>query len=239
MALNLSLRNIVQDRLSLSPPFSVVRDVFGYHHGSTPNRTMSLSRQLELLEGLGIDINLIVVGWQNFTNNDFTEINYGIQIAREIYGNVDICIRRIRWPLISVADAGGYIAIGSGAEAHDLTDDWSGPDGNYLDVFVVRTMTRAAGWSSVNGPCSKDDAWEMTGCVVSLIGSADQTGIVFAHEMGHYLGASADEPGRHSGDPNNFLFPNVALGGTNSVITNFQGDEMKSHCYLEGIFSDI
>jgi hypothetical protein len=233
-----NLRDIVQDRLSLSPPFSVVRDVFGYRHGPVPRRSMSLRRQLELLEGLSLDINIIGVGWDNFSDNDREEINYGLQLAREIYANVDLCIRRIRWQQILAANAGGYTTINSCDEAHDLTDDFNGPDGGYLDVFVVRTATfPILGCSAVVGPCDKDHAWRMTGSVVSLSGNNDQTGVCFAHEIGHYLGASGDEPNNHSSDPSNFMFPTIS--GTNTAITNAQGDEMKSHCYLEGIFSDI
>lgn len=239
MALNYSIREVAQERLSLESPFSVVRDVFQYKHGPAPRRIMSLGQRLRLLEGLSFDINLILVGWANFTGVDLREVNHGLQVAREIYDQADICIRRISWQQISVAEAGSYVTIDSGDEAHDLTDDYNGINEDYHDVFVVRNMNGAWGWSWADGPCSQDHAWKMTGSVISLNGNNDETGVVFAHEMGHYLGASADEPGSHSSDPNNLMFATVATGGTNTTITNEQADDMRSHCYLEGIFSDI
>lgn len=45
-----SLKTIAANCLSLSPPFSVVRDIFGYSFGK-PKRILSLKRQLELMQG--------------------------------------------------------------------------------------------------------------------------------------------------------------------------------------------
>ncbi len=218
--MTLSLKTIASNCLSVSPPFSVVRDVFGY---SAPRLTMSLKRQLELVKGESLGINLILVGVENFTPTDYEEIESAVQFMRDIYDDVDVGIRRVGWYQISAADAGSYTTINSSGEAHDLTDDWYGPSG-YLDVFVVRSMTGADGWSAINGPCSKDDK-EMTGSVVSLNGSFNNSGNTFAHEIGHYLKLD------HVAAANNFI-GNNGDSNSNTLITAGQGTKMKSHCYV-------
>jgi hypothetical protein len=212
---------------------SVLHDIFGYFY--TTQET-SLKRQLELACEPGLNINVILVAREDFTQADFDEIHFGLQIMRDIYAQVDLGIRDIRWLEIPEDTAGDYAEINSGAEAHNLTDDFNGPNGGYLDFFVVRNMTGgAAGWGDVVGPCSKDDKDEMTGVVVSLVGNNNQTGVVFAHEVGHHLGASKDDPGHHSPNANNFMHATVNWAGSNRAITTAQGNEMKSHCYVKDI----
>jgi len=222
----ISLKNVTQNCLGITPPLSVLRDVFGYFF--PPGQTLSLKRQLELLSEPGFNINVILVADDNFTWQDWEETQYAIQFMRNIYANVNLCVRKIRWQGINAADAGSYATIDSGSEAHDLTDDWNGPDSGYLDVFVVRSMNGADGWSAVKGPCSKDDKDEMTGSVVSLNGVYDNSGNTFAHEIGHYLGL------KHISDPNNFIGNN---GGSNANtgIFAWQGTTMKKHCYVKDI----
>lgn len=222
--MDLSLRTIAASCVSLSPPFSVVRDFYGYIFGP-PGRDMSLKRQLQLVQGDCIDINPIFVGWENFTAAERIKCQFAIQFARDIYDDVDFGIRRLNWRAILVADAGTHVTIASSAEANDLTDDWNGP-ADALDVFMVRVMTGADGWSAVNGPCAKDHLTDMTGSVVSLNGSNSNTGNTFAHEMGHYLGLD------HVADPNNFI-GNNGSSNSNTAITSAQGTTMKQHCYVD------
>jgi Metallo-peptidase family M12B Reprolysin-like len=79
-------------------------------------------------------------------------------------------------------------------------------------------MTGGAwGWSAVNGPCNKYyNGW--SGSVASLEGSNAVSGLVFAHEMGHYLGLD------HTYDAGNLM----NAGG--SGLYQWQGDVMKRHC---------
>lgn len=219
----LSLRSIAQNCYGKTPPLSALNDIFGYF--MPPGQELSLKRQLELSTGEALNVNVILVADENFTWTDLEETHSAIQFARDVYEQVDIGIRKIRWQAIHAADAGGYATINSSSEAHDLTDDWNGPNGGYLDVFIVRSMTHADGVSAVDGPCDKDDKNEMTGSVVSLNGSYSNSGNTFAHEVGHYLGLS------HVASNTNFIGSNGA-SNSNTGITNSQGNTMKSHCYV-------
>lgn len=219
----ISLRDIASSCLGTSTP-SVLNNVFGYHW--PPSQTLSLKRQLELDKGEAININVILVAESTFTTADITKIQYAIQFMREIYDDVNIGIRKIRWQAISTSAAGSFATIDSGGEACDLTDDFNGPGSDHLDVFVVRRMNGADGWSAVNGPCSKDHSTDMTGSVVSLNGSNNNAGNTFAHEIAHYLKL------KHISSSNNFI-GNNGSSNSNTTITVSQGNKMKSHCYCK------
>jgi hypothetical protein len=205
----------------------IIRDSSGRVFGNT-SRQLSLRRQLQLCKGEALNLNIILVASGNFTEDNLIETQNAIQFMRDIYDDVAVGVRRIGWYQIPNTDAGGYATIGSGDEAHNLTDDWNGPSGA-LDVFVVRSMNGAAGWSAVDGPCSKDDKDEMTGSVVSLNGSYSYSGNTFAHEVGHYLGLS------HVSSPTNFIGGNNGASNSNTAITTGQGNTMKKHCYVKNI----
>lgn len=169
-----------------------------------------------------ISINIIRVGVENFTTADATTINNAINTMRSIYSTVGLTLRRVeRWH-ITLAAANGRNVIDNNGEAETLTDEWTVPNNN-VDVFVVKLYVGSvAGLSPVPGPCDKN-AKGMDGTVVELIGGT--TGQVLAHEVGHYLGL-----GHVTGDSTNLMFPSVPNGG---VLTNGQGNTMKSHCFIE------
>lgn len=170
-----------------------------------------------------LNINLILVGAESFTQTDLTRVLDSMQIMRGIYRRVGIVIRDVEWYEITNAQAGAAAVIDSGAEADDLTDDWTVPN-EAVDVFVVRQMNGADGWSAVDGSCNKD-AKGMTGSVVSLNGTTANSGNTFAHEVGHYLGLD------HIADVGNFIGGD---GGSDSWtgIYDWQGDRMKRHCFV-------
>jgi hypothetical protein len=203
-----------------------MRHVFGFFFN--PGVDLSLRAQLRLIRGKTINLNLILVGDNKFSFEDWKEMQYAIQFTRNIYGVVALGVRELRWLGISSDEAGSYQTINSGSEAHDLTDDWNGPDSAFLDVFVVRAMKGADGWSAIGGPCSKDDKDEMTGSVVSLNGLFDNSGNTFAHEIGHYLGL------KHISDPDNFI-GNDGASNSNTAIKPSQGTTMKKHCLVKDV----
>lgn len=232
--MHLSLKTISRDCLNKSPPLSIVKDIYGY---SAPRRTLSLKKQLRLMGGLGLNVNLILVGGDTFTSVEIEEIEHGIQFCRDIFSNVNLCVRRVSWQSISHANSGSYETIDSNAEAKNLTSDFSGLCPDDLDVFVVRTIVGKAGWSPVNGCCSKGDTHRMTGVVIELkgIGSFNDSGNTFAHEIGHYLGLKhiEEEECDHSNDSINFITEN---SNSNTMIYEWQGQKMKAHCYIKNIY---
>lgn len=222
-----SVRRVATDCVGAAARFSITRDVFGFAFGS-PVGVISTRRQLELASGPALDVNLILVVPTQFSTADFAETTSALQIMRDIFAAVSLGIRRVNWQQISAQDAGAYLVINSGAEAHDLTDDFNGPDGA-LDVFVVRTILGADGWSAVGGPCTKDDKDKMTGSVVSLNGSFQNSGNTFAHEVGHYLGLVHCEDDPQCTGTNNFI---LSGSDSNTSVMAHQGQKMRTHCYV-------
>jgi Metallo-peptidase family M12B Reprolysin-like len=174
-----------------------------------------------------LDINVIRVGIEGFTSQDLGTIDYAIEKVRSIYKQVGLYLNNANRFDITVQQAGPYVTIDSSAEATDLTTDWTVPNGA-LDVFVVRAMNGAVGWSPVSGSCDKNATGGMTGSVVSLEGDRDFIANTFAHEIGHYLGLPHNShEGNLMGDPD---------GNSNSSteIYAWQGDTMKHHCFIYG-----
>lgn len=166
---------------------------------------------------------MICVGFEDFTAADVANMNNAIQVTRTIYATVRLNVRNVSFWQISVAEAGSHTVIDSQSEAEDLTSDWTvGNDS--LDVFVVRAMNGADGWSAVDGSCDKSSKG-MTGSVVSLNGSASNIANTLAHEVGHYLGLE------HVPDSGNF----IGGGGSSNSFTGifgWQGTIMRRHCFV-------
>jgi hypothetical protein len=171
----------------------------------------------------GISVNLIRVGSDQFTPADLTTINSAVTVLRNTYATIGLSVRRVEHFVITTAQANGRDVINSNSEAETLTDEWTVKN-NAVDVFLVKSYVGSvAGLSPVGGPCDKD-AKGMDGTVVELVGST--TGLVLAHEVGHYLGLP-----HVTGNSSNLMFPSVPNGGT---LTTSQGNTMKNHCFIEG-----
>jgi hypothetical protein len=248
----LSVRNIAQRCLGVTGSLSINTHVYGYVFrdtngslfgtlqagdtlpGSNTATTRSLRRHLETISGQAIDLLPIFVGHRNdfsgtFSRDDATKVQYAIQIARDLYAQQNLGIRRINWQFIPEDDVGGYADITDRTEAGNLTDDWSGPPGG-IDVFLVQSIGDAAGWSNDNGPCDKNSSDDLTGAVLEVSGSRRFTGILLAHEVGHYLGlgtgpASTNVMGVDSNGDGIDEINNNSTG-----LTNDQGTTMREHC---------
>ncbi|MCY1139117.1 M43 family zinc metalloprotease [Actinoplanes sp. Pm04-4] len=170
-----------------------------------------------------LDINIIRVGFEDFTAEDDAELANAIQVTRAIYARVRLNLRTVTFWRISVSEAAEHAIIDSAAEAEDLTWDWTVPN-DALDVFVVRVMNDADGWSAVDGSCDKNSKG-MTGSVVSLNGDAANSANTLAHEVGHYLGLE------HIPDDGNI----VGNNGSSDAFTGihaWQGVVMRRHCFV-------
>lgn len=234
-----SLKSVASSCLSLTPPFSVVRDFFGYpfyDDQQTFNQPLSLKRQMELAQGEAYNLSIFLVGHENDFSGVVTlaqvrSIQFAIQRAREIYGQIDLGIRVIYWRRIGTVEAGGYPNIANRAEAENLTDDFSGPNDG-IDSFFVQTIGDAGGWCNQDGPCDKDSKDDLTGVVVALTFSDAFLGVLFSHELGHYLGlpSGTSDSNLMGQDTNNDGIDELSLNSTG--ITNAQAIIMKGHCFV-------
>ncbi|QIE43443.1 hypothetical protein [Meridianimarinicoccus aquatilis] len=232
--MSVSLRSLAASCLDVTGDFSVRAGIYGYPHGAI-NRELRLLSHISNIRGQAINLSVILVAHEPGYGGQFTQANCqriqaGIDRMREIYAQVGLGVRRIYWSYIPVAQAGGYSTV-DGSEATDLTNDWSG-DNDGIDVFWVSNVTDAGGWSNSDGPCNKDQDKVRTGAVLEISNSDDFTGILLAHEVGHYLRL------RHFTTITNLMgvdSNNDGIGELNSTstdLTSDQGDRMKDSCFV-------
>jgi hypothetical protein len=239
----LRVKSIAASCLGAGVPLSIRRDVFGYIWGPV-NRTLSLRDHLERIAGTSINLSIFLVGHEPgfsgwFSQDDAGQIQHAVDVARELYAQVGLGVRRLYWRYIPPGEAGGYWAVDSG-QATELTEAFSGPNDG-IDVFYVNVVTDAGGWSNSGdgegGPCDKDEKGERTGAVLEIKRPANDdknqfAGILLAHEVGHYLGL------QHAGDISNVMGDDSDGDGVGSIslssvsLTTNQGNKMKSHCFV-------
>jgi hypothetical protein len=229
----LSLKSIAASCLDVEPSLSVRRDVYGYIWGPI-DRTLSVRSHLELIRDTAFNLCIFLVGHEPDFSGAFTEaecqrIQTAIDVMRELYSQVGLGVRKLYWRYIPSDEAGGYTVV-DGSEATDLTEDYSGPNDG-LDVFMVTSVTDADGWSKEDGPCDKD-AKGRTGSVLELDSDFWYTGVLMAHEVGHYLGLP------HAGSITNVMGDDSDGDGIGSIsssstnLTTAQGNDMKNHCSI-------
>jgi len=232
----LSVKSIAASCLGKSPPLSIRRDVYGYIWGEL-DRTLRLKSHLQLISGTAFNVSPILVGHEPgfgpggaFVLTDAQRMQAAIDVMRELYAQVGVGVRRVYWSYISSADAGGYTEVDA-SEATDLTEDWSA-ENDGIDVFFVTSVTDAGGWSKRDGSCDKDKKGERTGAVLELKSTDWFTGILLAHEVGHYLGLA------HAGSITNVMGDDSdgdgigSIDNTSTDLTTSQGNTMKAHCSI-------
>jgi hypothetical protein len=252
----LSVRQIAQNCLGATGNISVNSTLYGYIFRDTDGSvfgtlgnndtfpgtggatTRSLKRHLQTMSGRSTDLAVILVAHENdfsgsVTRDQVTKAQYAIQVARDLYAQVGLGIRKIIWQRIPVADAGGYANITDRDEAQNLTDDWNGFGGG-IDVFLVQSIGDAGGWSNVDGPCDKESKNDLSGAVLELSGSRRFTGVLLGHEVGHYLGLN------HANTITNMMGADTNGDGIGEItsnstqLTSGQGSTMRSHCSGKG-----
>jgi hypothetical protein len=252
----LSLRGIAERDVGLTGTISVNADVYGYRYRDGGSRMFgaldqgevllgagtadqptarSLRRHLETVPGTSIDLVLFLVGHRAdfsgvVTVEQVVKIQYAVQQARDIYAQRDLGIRRVEWGYLTPEQAGGFTDITSVLEGALLTQEFTGRPGA-IDLFLVQTIGAKAGRSPIKGPCDKDSLGLRTGIIMELNQTPQFSGVVIAHESGHYLGLS------HTSDPDNLmcgpkLFHRCDPSDTQTGITAEQAATMKEHCMI-------
>lgn len=226
---------------------SLLTDLFGHLRMPTDEGlTLSLLEQVERLKLRRINLNIIVIGSDGFTTEDYERIENALPYLRQMMATGQIGVGRVNRYAVTVADAGGYDFIGDDCEASDLPDQWT-VHNDGLDIFIVRSNTwifddvEAAGQSAVDGPCNKDNTLEMSGCVVGRGGGALPStsgrflGTAIAHEIGHYLGLDHiididDIDEATPAQQDNIMYPGILFDPARFNQT--QAWEMHEHCLV-------
>lgn len=228
--------------ISTSGNVSVLGSLYGFLYQRVPDdpdpavtSQLSLRDKLVGITGRYFNINVISVGWDNFSGDERRWIEYAIFRAHGILKAGGLGIGRIGRYHINAADARGRDDIGSDDEAEDLTQEWS-VNNDGLDVFVVDNIS--AGWiglSPVPGPCDKE-AKGMNGLIGGEVNlGALQLARTFSHEMCHYLGLShnhGDDCPTASSARDNLMAQSRCCNSTrnSTVLTSSQQSTIRTHC---------
>lgn len=155
-------------------------------------------------------LNITRVGAEGFSDSDYTKLYQAVDVTRNIYERRDVSFDIDRRN-ISNAQAGGFTVITSESEARDLFEQWSGPDNNFIDVFVVHSIS-GTGFDGLAGdiPGPTSHSGRNSGVVVDKSGlNVPYLGMLIGHEVGHYLGLS------HVGDAGNLMLSRSGASDTN------------------------
>jgi len=134
-------------------------------------------------------LNITRVGAEGFSASDYTKLYQAVDVCRTICERRDVTFDVDRRNITN-AQAGGFTVITSESEARDLFEQWSGPDNNFIDVFIVHSIS-GTGFDGLAGdiPGPTSHAGRKSGVVADKSGlNVPYLGMLIAHEVGHYLG---------------------------------------------------
>ena len=109
-------------------PLSVVEDFFELKRGYTLKTVqLSVARHIELITGSGEsqDLNVQVMGYDGLTTAELNNLEAGMQVARDIFEEIDVGIRHLNWIEHTEAQAGGYTDLAD-ADEYCLKDSTKG-----------------------------------------------------------------------------------------------------------------
>ena len=143
-------------------------------------------------------LNITRVGAESFTSQEYNDLYAAVDVTRVIYERRDVTLSVDRRNIPN-AQAGGFTVITSESEARDLFEQWSGPDNDFIDVFIAPSIS-GTGFDGLAGdiPGPTSHSGRASGVVVDKSGFVDGSGtrrlnipylgMLIGHEVGHYLG---------------------------------------------------
>jgi len=175
---------------------------------------------------IGFGMNVIRIGDASWTSQEYADLYDAVDVTQEIYEAQNITLTGISKQHIPDGSVGGYGVIDSEDEARDLFDDWSGPDNQRIDVFVVHDHTTGNDGMAGDIPGPTSHGGRKSGVWVSKTGYTDGSGdkrlrvdylgMLIAHEVGHYLGL-----------PHSDLAGNLMLPGSGTDDTQITYDQYR------------
>jgi hypothetical protein len=164
-------------------------------------------------------LNITRVGAESFTSQEYNDLYAAVDVTRTIYERRDVTLSVDRRNITN-AQAGGFTVITSESEARDLFEQWSGPNNDFIDVFVAPSIS-GTGFDGLAGdiPGPTSHSGRKSGVVVDKSGFVDGSGtrrlnipylgMLIGHEVGHYLGLS------HVSDAGNLMLSSSGATDTN------------------------
>jgi hypothetical protein len=164
-------------------------------------------------------LNVTRVGAESFTSQEYSDLYAAVDVTRTIYERRDVTLSVDRRNITN-AQAGGFTVITSESEARDLFEQWSGPNNDFIDVFVAPSIS-GTGFDGLAGdiPGPTSHSGRQSGVVVDKSGFVDGSGtrrlnipylgMLIGHEVGHYLGLS------HVSDAGNLMLASSSATDTN------------------------
>jgi hypothetical protein len=180
---------------------------------------------------------VILVGFDNFTAMQLTQVDYCIHRIRTIYSQIGAGVGRVEHYVILAADAEGFDTITTESQIDDLSNRWRVPNDG-IDVFIPQSFNVPSGTgvllgkSAKPGPCEglTNPSKDLNGSVIGpQTGNNDGTARTFSHEVGHYFGLE-----HRNTEPNNLMCQTRSAGPvrTSILLDTGQGDDIKKFCLI-------